>query len=205
MDRQPFEGDLELTLAAAQRGEGAAFEALWRWLAPSVTAYFRQHGTREADDLTSETFLRVFRDINRFTGDERGFRSWVFVIAHHRWIDAVRSDARRPSEATSEEWPTSVTGDEASTERLALASVSSDALRSWINELLPDQRDVLLLRLFGDLTIEQIATASDRSAGAVKALQRRGLTHLAKRVGPNVEDFSSEPVPLEHDRAVTLP
>lgn len=203
MDRRPFAGDFALTLASAHRGEGDAFEALWRWLAPSVTAYFRHHGVRDADDLASETFLRVFRDLGRFEGAEQGFRSWVFVIAHHRWIDARRGDARRPNEVTIDDIAVDAADDVASTERLALDAIAAQDLHSWIGELGSEQRDVLLLRLFGDLTIDQIATASQRSIGAVKALQRRGLVHLARRLEASADISSPTPVPLEADTTVT--
>jgi RNA polymerase sigma factor (sigma-70 family) len=201
MDRRPFEGDFVLVLESARHGDGAAFEALWRWLAPSVTAYFRHHGARDADDLASETFLRVFRDLGRFEGGERAFRSWVFVIAHHRWIDDRRRSARRPVESFDGVSSERIV-DDASAERLALDAIDADRLRAWIGELVPDQREVLLLRLFGDLTIEQIADATARSIGSVKALQRRGLANLARRVEAPRE-FLPPPVPLPPDPTVT--
>jgi len=66
MERRPLAGAFGATLTAAHNGDGAAFEALWRWLAPAVAAYFRLHGERDPEDVTSETFLRVFRDLHRF-------------------------------------------------------------------------------------------------------------------------------------------
>jgi RNA polymerase sigma-70 factor (ECF subfamily) len=52
------------------------------------------------------------------------------------------------------------------------------SVRAAIDQLPPDQRSVLLLRILGDLTIEQIADAVGKRPGAVKALQRRGLHRL---------------------------
>lgn len=211
MGRRPFEGDFAAVLAAAQRRDGSAFATLWRWLAPSVAAYFRHHGERDPDDLTSETFLRVFRDLERFEGDETAFRSWVFVVAHHRWIDARRALGRRP-DASEAEAPDDHDLDAApAAEDEALRSLSTAEIRRWVGDLVPDQRDVLLLRLFGDLTIGQIAEATGRSDGATKALQRRGLANLQRRLvaeggtppydGPR--ETLGTPVPLPPDPTVT--
>lgn len=54
------------------------------------------------------------------------------------------------------------------------------AVRAAIDELPPDQRSVVLLRIIGDLTIEEIARAVGKRPGAVKALQRRGLRRLER-------------------------
>ena len=70
----------------------------------------------------------------------------------------------------------------ASGEDDALVSLATQRVRERIADLPPDQRDVLLLRILGDLTIEQIAVALGKSDGAVKALQRRALAALRKRI-----------------------
>lgn len=209
MGRRPFEGDFGAVLAAAQHRDGSAFATLWRWLAPSVAAYFRHHGERDPDDLTSETFLRVFRDLDRFEGDDGAFRSWVFVVAHHRWIDARRAQGRRP-DTSGADAPDDLDAVPAAEDE-ALRSLSTAEIRRWVGDLVPDQRDVLLLRLFGDLTIGQIAEATGRSEGATKALQRRGLAnlqrrHLAGGGTPQIDgprEIPGTPVPLPADPTVT--
>ena len=84
------------TLAAAKRGEETAWQRLFRALAPALLGFLRARGAGEPEDVMSETFLQMSRDIHRFKGDERGLRAWAFSIAHHRLIDASRSKARRP-------------------------------------------------------------------------------------------------------------
>ena len=79
------------TVAAARAGAGWAWEVLYRDLAGAVTGYMRGHRAEEVEDLVSETFLSVAKDIHRFTGGERDFRSWVFTIAHRRMLDAWHS------------------------------------------------------------------------------------------------------------------
>ncbi|MEA2718006.1 MAG: polymerase sigma-70 factor, subfamily, partial [Actinomycetota bacterium] len=68
----------------------------------------------------------------------------------------------------------------------ALRRMSGDRVRSLVETLAPDQRDVLLLRIVSDLTVDSIAEVLGKSPGAVKALQRRGLDSLREKVEPGV-------------------
>jgi len=63
-------------------------------------------------------------------------------------------------------------------ETQVLRAAASDRVRRIIEQLGPEQRDVLLLRILGDLTVEQTAQVVGKSTGAVKALQRRGLAAI---------------------------
>lgn len=166
-------------MRAAQVGAGWALTRVYEDLAGVVTGYLRLQGAREPDDLASETFLGVFRNLSSFSGDEDGFRSWVFTIAHRRLIDERRRRSRRPDTV-----PLDTDLHEVSSPRLveedALAVLGAERAASLLDQLTPDQRDVLLLRLVGDLTVAQTAEALDRSEGAVKQLQRRGLLALQR-------------------------
>ena len=171
----------EPVLAAARTGEGWAAERLWRSLAPAVAGYLRAQGSPEPDDLTSEVFLGVFRTIGSFSGDEAGFRSWVFTIAHRRLVDERRRARRRPP-------PSALTPagidrpSDRSAEHEALRRLGTERVRDLCERLAPDQRDVLLLRLVGGLTVEEVARSLGKSQGAVKALQRRALGALRRNV-----------------------
>jgi RNA polymerase sigma-70 factor (ECF subfamily) len=176
-------------LAAAQAGAGWAFEVLYRDLAPTVTGYLRLHGATEPDDLASETFLGVFTGLAGFSGDEDALRAWVFTITHRRLVDDWRRRSRRPQVTDDDGDLAGHVGGDVEDDafvRLGAASVHR------ICALLPDdQRAVVLLRVLGDLTVEQVAQVMGRSVASVKALQRRGLRTLrvelessSERVGP---------------------
>ncbi len=170
----------QAVLAAAQTGAGWAAERLWTSLAPTVAGYLRVQGAAEPDDLTSEVFLGVFRSLGTFSGSEEQFRSWVFTIAHRRLTDHRRQTARRPPRAGGLQ-----PGDgppAASAEHEALRQLSAERVRVLCERLVPDQRDVLLLRLVGGLTVDEVAAALGKSEGAVKALQRRALVAARKIV-----------------------
>jgi RNA polymerase sigma factor (sigma-70 family) len=175
-------------LAAAQCGTGWAAERLWRSLAPAVTGYLRVQGAAEPDDVTSEVFISVFQRIGSFSGSEAQFRSWVFTIAHHRLVDERRRARSRPQRFVPEHGV--VEGSPAaSAEHEAVRRLSDDAVRQICERLVPDQRDVVVLRVLGRLTVEEVAEVVGKSPGAVKALQRRGFAAL-RRI------FEREGVPL---------
>jgi RNA polymerase sigma factor (sigma-70 family) len=166
-------------LAAAQTGAGWAFERLWRTFAPSVTGYLRLQGAAEPDDVANEVFLGAFRSLTNFSGDEAAFRSWLFTIAHRRLLDARRRAVRRPAPQHLDE-SADTPGAAAAPEVEVMRRMAEERVRSLCAQLVPDQRDVLLLRLVGGFTVEEVAVTLGKSAGAVKALQRRGLVALRK-------------------------
>lgn len=163
-------------LAAAQHDAPWAYERLWRAYAAPVAAYLRLQGAFDPEDLTSEVFLGAFRDLARFGGTEDQFRGYLFTIAHRRLTDERRRARVRPQWADRR-------GDVAD---LAGGDVEADVWRqlgeervvTLCNRLVSAQRDVLLLRLVADLTVDRVAEALGKTEGAVKQLQRRGLAHL---------------------------
>ena len=172
--REPF----PTVLAAAQRDAPWAYDQLYRHLAPAVCGYLRLQGVQDPEDLTSEVFLGAFRGIRSFAGDEAGFRSWVFTIAHRRVTDERRANGHRPL-LTTDNAPDRAGGD---VEEEALRRLSADRVRALCAGLAPDQGDVLLLRLVSGLTVEAVAGVLGKSTGAVKALQRRGLCALRRQI-----------------------
>jgi RNA polymerase sigma-70 factor (ECF subfamily) len=187
-------------LAAAQAGAAWAFETLYRDLSPAVTGYLRLHGAAEPDDLASETFLGVFRGLSGFSGDEDALRSWVFTIAHRRLVDDWRRRSRRPQLTDDADLALLPGGD---AEDDALTRIGADGVHRMCAGLPDDQRSVLLLRVLADLTVDQIAAVMGRSAGSVKALQRRGLRALRERIETSPEKTSALRVPLAAQPAMT--
>ena len=176
--RDRFSGRFPAVLAAACAGDPDALGQIFTALSPVVEGYLRLQGATEPEDLTSEVFLGVLRNLDGFTGDEPAFRSWVFTIAHRRLLDDRRRRNRRP---VHEQLDTAI--DPAADDDIE-ATVGATLDRARVEELCrqvsPDQRDVLLLRLLGDLTIDEVAATLGRTPGAVKALQRRGFRAVGR-------------------------
>jgi RNA polymerase sigma factor (sigma-70 family) len=181
-------------LAAAQAGAAWAFEVLYRELAPPVTGYLRLHGAAEPDDLASEVFLGVFTGLAGFSGDEDALRAWVFTIAHRRLVDDWRRRSRRPQLADDDAELTGRAGGDVEDD--AFVRLGTENVHRICAVLPDDQRTVVLLRVLGDLTVEQVAHVMGRSVPSVKALQRRGLRALRAElegalvhVGPDAHPF----------------
>jgi RNA polymerase sigma-70 factor (ECF subfamily) len=176
----PGSQNFAIVLAAAQSGAGWAASKLWQEYSPAVSAYLRARGTQEWEDLTSEVFLAVFNQLPQFVGDDVQFRSFVFSIAYRRLVDEYRSRSRRgthiPWDAETDD-RTSPSAEDA-----ALHRASHVSTISLLDSLPDDQRNVMTLRIIGDLTVEQIAEVLGKQPGAVKALQRRALERLRKEI-----------------------
>jgi RNA polymerase sigma factor (sigma-70 family) len=181
MGRRGEDGDL---VRSAQRGESWALTAVWHRYSPAVMAYLRGRGVADAEDMTSEVFLQVFRRIDRFRGDEADLRTFVFSVAHARYVDDRRRVARRgvDAEYIAEDHDSVA----ASAEADALTALATERVKALIEALSPDQRDVLLLRIVADLSLEQTAEVLQKSVGAVKSLQHRGLAALRPMLGSAV-------------------
>ena len=167
-------------LQAARLGAPWAWDAIYKELAGKVTGYLRANGAPDPDDLTGEVFLQVVRDLRNFTGDERAFSSWVFTVAHHRLLDERRRKGRRFSEVSSEGHGRQEPQGDAEAE--AISRLGSEEALALVEALSPAQRDVLLLRIVADLTVEEVARAIGKRPGAVKQLQRRGLEALRRKM-----------------------
>jgi RNA polymerase sigma-70 factor (ECF subfamily) len=168
-------------LQAAQEGSPWAWELLFKELAPKVRGYVAVRGARDPDDLVSETFIQLARNVGRFDGTEANFRSWVFTVAHHRLIDERRSNTRRREHAVAPNDLPDET-DLVDSEQLALDRLGEVRVAELLQTLTPDQRDVLALRILGQLSLEETAAATGRKVGAVSQLQRRALSRLRKAV-----------------------
>jgi RNA polymerase sigma-70 factor (ECF subfamily) len=172
------EAQLDEVLPAAQQGEAWALRVVYEELAPRVQAYLRARGASEPEDLTSEVFVTVFPRLASVTGGAAGLRTFTFSVAHARLVDDLRRRSRR--EPVSSYDPDTDPRTSASAEEEGIVKVQTDRVRRLLETLVPDQRDVLVLRLLGDLTVEQVAETLGKSTGAVKQLQRRGLIALRR-------------------------
>jgi RNA polymerase sigma-70 factor (ECF subfamily) len=171
------------TLSAARAGAPWAWEAIYKEYAPGVTGYARGKGVRDPEDVTSETFLNVARDIHRFTGDASDFRAWLYTIAHRRVQDEFRKQGREVPRADGVE-PQVVTSDRVlgNVEHEALGNMSMLEVGAIIRTLSKRQRDVLLLRVVGDLSVAETANVLNTSEGVVKTTQSRALETLRQKI-----------------------
>ena len=172
----PFESVLE----AARSGAEWAWARLVGDIDGTLRGYVRRQGGVDTDDLVGETWLHVVRGLYRFEGDEKAFRSWVFMIAHHRIIDERRKRGRNPVELRETAVLERVGPSTRSAESEMIEEAADEEFRKVLDRLSPAQREVLLLRFVGGFGITEIADIVGKKPGAVQALQRRAFKQLEK-------------------------
>jgi RNA polymerase sigma-70 factor (ECF subfamily) len=165
-------------LSAALAGDPSGFSAVYTVISPAVLGYFRARGVDDAEALTQDVFVDVLPKLARVTGGHSGLRTFIFSIAHARLVDHHRRAERTPYLAEYD--PRDDTRYAASAEDEALGSLGGIA--DSLSRLNDEQREVLILRIVADLSIEQVARIMDKTPGAIKQLQRRGLSALRELV-----------------------
>src|SRR5690606_28848761 len=148
-------------------GDEGAWAVLYDCLAPQILGYLRVKGAADAEEVLGDVFLHVARGIHDFDGDASGFRSWVFVIATSRLYDERRRLRRKPTDPldpVAEERLTSAIDVQLEVEEAATV----EAVHEMLELLTPDQRQVVELRIFADLTSQEVADIVGKPLGAVK-------------------------------------
>ncbi|HET8652934.1 MAG TPA: sigma-70 family RNA polymerase sigma factor [Gaiellaceae bacterium] len=165
----------------AQGGDRAALEELYLIHFDRIYSYLHLSvGSRpDAEDLTTQTFVRMLESIGSFRWRSVPFSAWLFRIAHNLAMDHFRSRRRwHPEEEVPE--PSGV--EETSAEEQALASIGDASLMELIARLSPEQRQVLTLKFVFRFSNGEVASILGKTHGAVKSLQHRALSSLQKHV-----------------------
>ncbi|HLH59746.1 MAG TPA: RNA polymerase sigma factor [Streptosporangiaceae bacterium] len=174
--------DLSAAVAAAQDGDEAAFRVLYRDMQPRLLRYLRAMVGEDAEDVASEAWLHIARDLPGFSGDSDGFRGWAATIARHRATDHQRRHRRRPQPSATpiEDLGDLAGGDDTATS--AMDTVSTEAAVALIAELPRDQAEAVMLRVVMGLDAESAGKVLGKRAGAVRTATYRGLKRLAARL-----------------------
>jgi RNA polymerase sigma-70 factor (ECF subfamily) len=165
----------------AQRGDRTALEELYLLHFDRIYSYLHMSvGSRhDAEDLTTQTFVKMLESIGRFRWQSVPFSAWLFRIAHNLAMDHFRARRRWQPE---EDPPEPVGAEETSAEDQALASLGNASLLQLIANLSPEQRQVLTLKFVFRFSNGEAAAILEKTEGAVKSLQHRALTSLQKHV-----------------------
>ncbi|MDR6975592.1 RNA polymerase sigma-70 factor (ECF subfamily) [Streptomyces sp. 3330] len=201
--------DAELTAAvlAAQNGDETAFRTVYRTVHPRLLGYVRTLvGDLDAEDVSSEAWLQITRDLERFSGDADRFRGWAARIARNRALDHIRMRGRRPATVTDD---TELTGRpaESDTAGEAMEALATGRTLDLIARLPQDQAEAVVLRVVMGLDAKTAAETLGKRPGAVRTAAHRGLKKLADLLGADPETgaaLDALPSPREpRTRAVT--
>ena len=174
----------ESVLEAARVGAPWAWSALYREISGPVTGFFRSRGVADPVDAAGDVFFELSRELAGFSGDEESFLTLVFTIAYRR----LAIDERHPKRNTRSALADRIL--DRLQHEIDVAITDTDPnippnVRTALETLEPEQRDVLSLRVVAGLTIEQTAKVIGTTVEAVKIAQRRGLARM-RRSMPSV-------------------
>jgi RNA polymerase sigma factor (sigma-70 family) len=185
-----YDGELGAAVARAQAGDEAAFAVAYRIVQPGLLGYLRGIVGEEAEDVASDAWLEIARDLGRFRGDGAGFRGWTATIARHRALDHLRRLRVRPRSAALEQDVVLDLPGPHSTHDLALESLSTAQALELVRGLPRDQAEAVLLRVVVGLDGPSAARVLGKRPGAVRTAAHRGLKRLARQLG--VEGVTDE-------------
>jgi RNA polymerase sigma-70 factor (ECF subfamily) len=171
--------ELDEALRGAREGEEEGFLVLWRTYQPRLLRYLRVYAGRDVEDLASETWLQVVRDLHGYRGSADSFVAWLFSIARRRAVDAHRAQGRRPSvplDLREELLPRGY--DAPAAEQLVMDQLSTQQALALIASLPPDQADAVALSVVVGLDAATIGEVVGASAGTVRVRLHRGLRRL---------------------------
>ena len=180
MKAYPAEADERALIAEAQRDAGR-FAALYERYFDRVYAFIvsRVHDRDASEDLTSQTFHQALENLPKFEWRGVPFSAWLLRIATNAMADRWARAGRERGDPSPE----------------ASESIDTDAIENrarllaLVRQLPPEQRRVVLLRFVEQRSVRDIATAMQKTEGAVKQLQFRAVQSLREtlvKVGSRV-------------------
>lgn len=158
-------------------GNSEAFELIYRRYAQTIMSItFRMLGDREsAADVTQTAFLRLWQQASKLSVRSGSIRGWLITVARNAALDLLRA---RRTEAVPLTHDTPEIADSSETSIQVIAGFQTRAVRDVIDLLNQDQRTVIELAFFGDLTQSAIAECTGMPLGTVKSRLRLAMRHL---------------------------
>jgi RNA polymerase sigma-70 factor (ECF subfamily) len=188
--RRPFSTDLraladEELMALVYEGEARAFEVIFdRHAGVAFSLAYRMCGRRAlAEEIVQEAFMSLWRSSARYDASRGSVRSWVLRVVHNRTIDAFRRELSCTARDVSDEWIADALPAAEATEDEVQRRSEARLVRSALDCLPRDQRQVIELAYFGGFSHAQIAAALGLPAGTVKGRMRLGLSKLRIALG----------------------
>lgn len=178
----PVGQDEDAALAIrASGGDAGAFGLLYDRHVAAIYryVYYRVRDDAEAEDLTSEVFMRALRAMPRYE-PRQAFLAWLYRIARNAVIDRARRGGRQVSFEDALEHPHADQVVVPDTELLAHAA--SDALRAALRKLTPLQQEVIVLRFLEGYSTQDIARIVGKREGTVRGIQFRAIGALRQLI-----------------------
>lgn len=170
----------ELQLAKKARlGDQEAFSILYNEYIKKIYdfLYFKTFSKELAEDLTSQVFLKALKSISRFSSDN--FSAWIYTIARNTLIDHYRST--KETKSIEDCWDLMSDSD---TFKNVSNQIALEKISLIMKDLSSSDRELLLMRLWSNLSFKEIAEITNKKESAVKVSFGRALNRLREKVGP---------------------
>ena len=141
-----------------------------------------------AEDIFQETFIKVIKTLKRGVYNEEGkFLPWVMRIAHNLVIDFFRKNNRIPTFDNSEEFDIFqlISDGNPTAEKTMIEEQVVEDLQNLIHQLPDDQKDVLIMRLYKDMSFKEIAESTEVSINTALGRMRYAIINLRKLIDEN--------------------
>jgi len=178
--RDVSDHEFESVFLAARDGQGWALSELYRALFPRILQYLGAVEPVEAEDVACDTWLDVVDGLERFHGDEAGLRALTFTIARRRLLDLRRRRALGRTAPRSQERPFEARPTIGADETAGSPPGADQAIGLITSSLSPEEADVVLLRVIGDLDVDAVAEIVGTGPSNVRLLQQRAVRRLAR-------------------------
>ncbi|MFN2222210.1 MAG: sigma-70 family RNA polymerase sigma factor [Chloroflexota bacterium] len=169
-----------LRLQKAQALDRNTLGGIYDEFQPLLYSYiFRRVGNVEvARDLTADVFGRFLQATANGNGPDDHLRAWLYRVAHNIVIDHYRRQEHRNGQPLEE----SLVSGEVAPDAAAEHRLQCEGVRSALEQLTDDQQEVIALKFLEGMTNDEVAQITQRSVGAVKALQHRALAALRRHL-----------------------
>ena len=168
-------------ILSCQQGHLSAFESLYNSYVKQVYRfiYFKTHQKEIAEDLTSTTFLKALQKIKTLDTQKASFKTWLYHIARNTVIDHYRS--YQEEDDLEDAWEL---GDKENIAEDLDFKMKMASVKTYLKQLKPEQRDIVLLRIWSGCSFQEIAHIMDKTEAACKMSFKRVIEKLRDDFSP---------------------
>ncbi|HAM88408.1 MAG: ECF subfamily RNA polymerase sigma factor [Candidatus Falkowbacteria bacterium GW2011_GWC2_38_22] len=167
----------EIIVKNCQKGELEQFGILYEKYVKKIYSfvYFKIQHKESAEDITVKVFIKALDKIGSFKHSEGTFQAWIYKIARNTIIDHYRTSKIEANIEDAWDLP-----DNNNLERDLDLKVRLEAVEKYLKKLSPEQRELIIMRVWQDMPYREIAEILGKSESACKVAYSRAIGQLRK-------------------------
>lgn len=166
---------IEQTLSGRTEAFGEVYD---RWADKIYKfIYYRVGHKEEAEDITGRTFMKALKNLGRFSPEKGAFSTWLYTLAKNCVTDHYRRSRPLQTVGASDDLPGTSDLFEENADRLRLAEVEK-----YLKTLKPEQRELILLRVWDGLSYAEIAAIAGKSEASLRMMFSRAIKELRRKM-----------------------